>query len=559
MWGSDLIAKAIVDLGFSFAAINPGASFRGLHDSLVNDSDQAIPFVVCLHEEHAIALAHGWSKVTGKPSLAIVHSNVGLMHATMAIYNAWVDRAPVVVLNASGPLDADHRRPWIEWIHTSQDHGALVRNFTKWDDAPASAPASVDALAEAVMLSSVAPTGPTFVCLDVGVQEALLPSPSYKVPALKAGNTVIPAPEAVQRVVTRLAECRRIAMLVGRTAVDTEAWRARIRLAETLNAAVITDIKTSAGFPLSHPNHVGAPGFSLDQEQVATLNKADAIIALDWIDLDNTLRRLDSRPFVAAASLDPLAARGWVKTTFRPPAVDELFLVTTDALVGALLDALPRNGADMALELWWKAAGPVQAPAHAEAASLSDPAYANIASGIAAIREEMPVSITRYPLGWPPALTSFEEPLDYVGRDGGEGLASGPGIAVGVAYALKESGRLTVAVLGDGDFLMGNTSLWTAAAENLPLLIVVAANGVYGNDVVHQERIAKDRGRPIERKWVGQRIDHPRIGIAELAAALGLRYTRCVSGQEIERAMLEGARYARKGRPALIEVSMTAA
>ncbi|MBU1769718.1 MAG: thiamine pyrophosphate-binding protein, partial [Alphaproteobacteria bacterium] len=143
LWASDAIAEMIRALDIPYVLLNPGSSFRGLHDSLVNHLGNIDPqMLVVLHEEHAVAIAHGYAKVTGKPLAAIVHSNVGLMHASMAIFNAWVDRVPVLVLGATGPVDAAKRRPWIDWMHTAQDQGALVRDFSKWDAQPASVAAS---------------------------------------------------------------------------------------------------------------------------------------------------------------------------------------------------------------------------------------------------------------------------------------------------------------------------------------------------------------------------------------------------------------------------------
>src|SRR5262249_3749611 len=138
-YGSDVAAEALRDLNVPYIALNPGASFRGLHDSIVNYLGNSKPqMLLCLHEESAVGIAHGYAKVTDKAMAVAVHSNVGLMHASMAIFNAWCDRLPVVVLGATGPVDAAKRRPWIDWIHTSRDQGALVRHYTKWDDQPAS-------------------------------------------------------------------------------------------------------------------------------------------------------------------------------------------------------------------------------------------------------------------------------------------------------------------------------------------------------------------------------------------------------------------------------------
>ena len=144
-WVSDAVAEMLRRLGIDYVALVPGSSYRGLHDSLVNYLGNSRPqMLVCLHEEHAVAIAHGYSKVTEKPMAAAVHANVGLMHATMAIYDAWCDRAPVIVLGATGPVDAAKRRPWIDWIHTAQDQGALIRSYVKWDDQPGSAAAAVE-------------------------------------------------------------------------------------------------------------------------------------------------------------------------------------------------------------------------------------------------------------------------------------------------------------------------------------------------------------------------------------------------------------------------------
>ncbi len=172
IWGSDAIAAAIRELNIPYVALNPGSSYRGLHDSLVNYLGNRRPrMLLCLHEESAVALAHGWAKVTGRPMLAIVHANVGLMHATMAIFNAWCDRAPVIVLGATGALDATRRRPWIEWIHTARDQGALIRNFSKWDDQPSSIGAAQEAILRANMIAQTAPRGPVYLNFDLALQE----------------------------------------------------------------------------------------------------------------------------------------------------------------------------------------------------------------------------------------------------------------------------------------------------------------------------------------------------------------------------------------------------
>src|SRR3954462_15466744 len=183
-WVSDAVAEMLRALGVPYIALNPGASYRGLHDSLVNHLGNDRPeIVVCLHEEHAVAVAHGYAKVTGRPMAAGLHANVGLMHATMALFNAFCDRVPLIALGATGPVDASLRRPWIDWIHTAADQGALGRPFVEWDDQPASAAAAVEALARADQLTRTYPAAPVYVCLDAALQESEL-APGLALPDL---------------------------------------------------------------------------------------------------------------------------------------------------------------------------------------------------------------------------------------------------------------------------------------------------------------------------------------------------------------------------------------
>src|SRR5215468_5325571 len=177
-FGSDVVAEVLRDLDIPYIALNPGASYRGLHDSLVNHIGNSKPqMLLCLHEEAAVAIAHGYAKVTGKAMAAAVHSNVGLFHATMAIFNAWCDRMPVIILGATGPVDAAKRRPWIDWIHTAADQGAIIRSYTKWDDQPASPAAARESVLRATWMANTAPRGPVYINLDAEMQEAKLAEP----------------------------------------------------------------------------------------------------------------------------------------------------------------------------------------------------------------------------------------------------------------------------------------------------------------------------------------------------------------------------------------------
>src|SRR5882762_4936251 len=293
-FGSDVVAEALRDLDIPYIALNPGASYRGLHDSLVNHIGNASPqMLLCLHEESAVAIAHGYAKVTGKAMAAAVHSNVGLFHATMAVFNAWCDRMPVVILGATGPVDAAKRRPWIDWIHTARDQGAIVRNYTKWDDQPASPAAAREALLRASWIANTAPMGPVYINLDAEMQEAKLaePLPPIDVARYMPPATPAASAEQIKEAAAMLKAAKHPVMVVGRVSRSVEGWNDRIALAEAINAKVITDLKIGCGFPTDHPLHAGAPASSaLVPEAIEAIKAADVILALDWVDLAGGLR-----------------------------------------------------------------------------------------------------------------------------------------------------------------------------------------------------------------------------------------------------------------------------
>ncbi|MER3460897.1 MAG: hypothetical protein C4303_07265, partial [candidate division GAL15 bacterium] len=177
-YGSDLIVELMRRCGVDYAALNPGATFRGIHDSLVNYAGNRAPeLVLCTHEEIAVAVAHGYAKAAHRPMVALVHDVVGLQHASMAIFNAWCDREPVLVVGGTGPMDAAQRRPWIDWVHTAHLQANLIRDYVKWDDQPASLAAIPESFFRAYRLATQEPQGPVYLCYDAALQEARLEQP----------------------------------------------------------------------------------------------------------------------------------------------------------------------------------------------------------------------------------------------------------------------------------------------------------------------------------------------------------------------------------------------
>jgi thiamine pyrophosphate-dependent acetolactate synthase large subunit-like protein len=515
-FGSDVVAETLRALDMPYIAVTPGASYRGLHDSIVNYLGNSTPqMLLCIHEESAVAIAHGYAKVTGKAMAAAVHSNVGLQHATMAMFNAWCDRMPMLVLGATGPVDAVKRRPWIDWIHTARDQGALIREYTKWDDQPASPGAAREALLRGTWIANTAPQGPVYINLDAEMQEAKLAEP---LPPIDAGRYMPPIATAapallLQQAAAMLKSAKHVVILAGRASRSLEAWNARIALAEALDASVVTDLKIGASFPTDHPLHAGAPR-DVTADTITALRNADVILSLDWVDLAGALRHAGPSPAakIIAVSLDHRIHNGWSMDYQALPPVDLFLSADPDLVVPELLNAVGPSGKS-------SIAGQSRAPsATRQSAELTNE---SIAHALRKVVGDRPVSLTHLPISWEDRWWTFHHPLDYLGSDGGGGVGGGPGISVGAALALKNSGRLPVAICGDGDFLMGVTAVWTAVHYEIPLLFVIANNRSFYNDELHQERMARMRARPVENKWIGQRMADPEIDLAAMGRAQG--------------------------------------
>ena len=565
-WGSDALAELLSRLDLRYLALVPGSSYRGLHDSLVNYNGNRDPrMLVCLHEEHAVAIAHGYAKVTGRPMAVAVHSNVGLMHATMAIYNAWCDRVPMLIIGATGPVDAARRRPWIDWIHTSADQGALIRPYVKWDDQPASVEAALDSLAQAYSITRAAPSAPVYVCLDVSLQEQPVAAPPA-IPDVRRDRSPRshgPDAEAVRATLECLGQARRPLFLFGRASRDERDWDRRVALAERYGALVLSDLKNGAVFPTSHPLHPDPPGIFLPAASAELIGAADLILSLDWTDLAGTLSAAASHGHPASARIvsctsDSALRNGWSKDSFGPAPVDMSVPADPDLLVRALVEAAGPEPGEPAKPAAWPASDGAPAPSRSPAGHDGDGdgiSMHDLAEALTGALAGSPACLVRVPLGWHGADLEAAHPLDYLGMDGGAGIGSGPGMAVGAALALEGTGRLPVAVLGDGDFLMGGTAVWTAARYRLPLLIVVANNSSFHNDVVHAERMASQRQRPASNTWIGQAIADPDPDLPAFARSLGFHAVGQVRDRSaLPVALAAAVAAARSGQCALIDV-----
>src|SRR5712671_7025110 len=300
-WQSDVIVDMIKAYDFPFITLNPGASFRGLHDSLVNYGDNKPPMMLCNHEEIAVQIAHGYAKATGKPAAVILHNLVGLLHACMAIYYAYLDRVPIFIMGATGPMDEAKRRPHIDWTHTALVQGNAVRDYTKWDYQPTSIHGVPESFARSYSVMMTEPKGPIYMCYDAAMQEApmidtvaLPPDFAVHVPAPMA-----PDPRAIETIADKLLKAEHPMLLAEYAGRRPNGFNNIVELAETTGSAV-WDVNNALNFPNKHPLCL-----SMDKPSLKT---TDLIVGLDVKDWEKQLTELNnakrSREFLPPASCD---------------------------------------------------------------------------------------------------------------------------------------------------------------------------------------------------------------------------------------------------------------
>ncbi len=429
----------------------------------------------------------------------------------------------------------------------------MVRNFIKWDAQPASVAAAQEAMLRAAQIATTAPQGPVYVCFDAALQESKLtekpvrPDPArYKAPA-----PARPSDAAIAQAAEWLSSAKRPVLLMGRVSRSEAGWAERIKLAETLNAEVLTDLKVGAAFPTDHPLHAASCGLFLSAASMAVLRDADVVLSLDWVDLAGTLKQAwGNEPVISRViqvSVDQYSHNGWSMDHQGLPPVD-LYLLSEPEPAVTLLNqhVKPR-----------KVAASAKAPAPAAPASNADGSLTVplVAQALKRALKDETICLMRLPLSWSGEMWDFKHPLDFLGYDGGGGIGSGPGMAIGSALALKGTDRLPVAVIGDGDYMMGVNALWTASNAQIPLLIIVVNNRSFFNDEVHQERVARQRSRPVENKWIGQRISNPASDLAMLARGQGMHGIGPVeTAADLEKALAEGIRAVRAGSAVVIDV-----
>ena len=573
--GGDFMVDVLKSLNFEYIASNPGSSFRGVHESIVNYGNNRMPeFITCCHEESAVAMAHAYFKAEGKPMAVLCHGTVGLQHAAMAIYNAYCDRVPVYIL-AGNSLDATMRRPGVEWAHSVQDAASMVRDFIKWDDTPVSLPHFAESAVRAYKIAMTPPMMPVLVVIDGGLQEDPIPAEiasRLRVPKLTVATPPQGDSGAVAEAARLLVNAQNPVIVADRLARTPAGIARLVELADTLQAPVV-DQHGRMNFPSRH---------ALNQTESASqlIANADVILGLELTDFWGTVsafrdalhRTSRSRIQPGTRLISITAVDLYTKSNFqdfqRYPEVDVAMAADAEATLPALTEACRRLVTDDRRRVFGERRQRLeQAHARAREASRVEASYAWDATPIstgrmaaeiwAQIRTEdwSLVSESGNSSGWAFRLWDFDKHYQHLGDSGGAGVGYGAPAAVGGALAHKKHGRLSVNIQGDGDLLYAPGVLWTAAHHQIPLLTVMHNNRAYHQEVMHIQRMANRHNRGITRAHIGTTIDNPNVDFAKIAQGMGVHAQGPITNpSELGPAIRRALDVVKRGEPSLIDV-----
>jgi acetolactate synthase I/II/III large subunit len=571
--GSDFMVDVIKSLGVEYIFANPGSSFRGIHESVINYGGNSAPeFITCMHEDSSVAMANGYAKIEGKPVVVCAHGTVGIQHAAMSIYNAYCDQAPVIIL-AGSISDAAERRGRIEWLHSAQDVAAMVRDFTKWDDNPQSLQHFAESFVRGYQLAMTPPMMPVLLTADGVLQEnPIEDAASLRIPKLGKLNPPAGDINAVSDLAKMLVAAENPLIVTSRSARTPEGLRLLVELAELLQCGVV-DQQRRMNFPSRHPlsQTLRARGAVLD---------ADFILGLETYDFYGVVHTLGGqvkvvprsilKPGVKLASISSsdLFYKSNYQNFQRYQEVDFSIAADAEATLPGLIDAVKKLVTSDKKSAW-QARG-------AKLRELSGKALETTRTDASAAWDASPISTARmsaelwnavkgedwsfvsdpfWVSNWPLKLWDFTKHYQYIGGAGGEGVGYLAPATVGAAIANKKHGRLSVSIQSDGDLMYANGVLWTAAHHRVPLLMLMHNNRAYHQEIMQLQKMANQHNRGVERCGIGTTITDPNIDYAKLAQSMGVRAEGPIANPgDLGAAIRRGIDVVKRGDPYLIDV-----
>jgi acetolactate synthase-1/2/3 large subunit len=571
--GSDFMVDVLKSLGIEYVASNPGSSFRGLHESVINYGGNKNPeFITCCHEESAVAMAHGYSKIEGKPMAVFLHGDVGLQHGSMAIYNAFCDRVPIYLI-AGNALDINARRPGVEWDHSVQDAAAIVRDSLKWDDVPISLDHFAESAVRAYKIAMTPPMAPVLLIADGELQEGAIDDDAkINIPKLTRAMPPQGDSGSIAEAARMLVAAENPVILLERTARTPDGLKYAVELAELLQAPVV-DLGARMNFPSQHP-------LNQTERTRAVIAGADVILGLEALNFWGTINSYrdqlhrSSEPIVKkdvkliSISASDLYMKSNYQDFQRYTEVDLAMAADAEATMPPLIEAIKRLLTDDKKRAFADR-GKKLATQHDDALrrSRDEAAFAWDASPITtarlcaeiygAIKNEdwsLVCEVSPWVNRWPLRLWNFDKHYQYIGNSGGFGVGYGAPAALGAALANKKHGRLTVTIQNDGDLMYAPGVLWTSAHHRIPLLSVMHNNRAYHQELMHVQRMADRHSRGVDRASIGTTLTDPNINFAMVAKGMGVYSEGPIEDpKDLGAAIKRAVDVVKRGEPALVE------
>jgi acetolactate synthase-1/2/3 large subunit len=569
--GSDYMVDVFKSLGMTYIAAMPGSTFRGIQESFVNYGGNTKPeWITVLHEEISGAMAHGYAKAAGKPMAIIVHNTVGLQHASMALYNAWADRVPIFVL-VGNVADAATRRPGAEWNHSAIDIAELVRGYIKYDDSPVSLTHFRDSLQRAYSIMMTPPMGASMIVVDGDLAEAPMHGPAPAIATLHAVRPPVADPDTIATLATMLVTASDPVLVSGRHARTPQGMTNLVRLAELLQAPTIDQIGRM-NFPTDH--------YLNQSYNASVIRSADLVLNLendnlfgvvgDVIDHVERTTRMKIKPGTKVVDINSelLAGGGNYQDKQRFFSPDLSIGADAEASLPQLIAAVEkamtasRSAQNAARAAKWSTAFTARRLADKEDAAVGwDAMPVSVPRMCMEIWHQIKhedwslVSMTTFLSAWPQRLWDMNKHHQYIGHSGGAGVGYQLGAAVGAALANKEHGRLSVNIIGDGEFNCMPGALWTLAHHRIPLLTVIHNNRAWHQELMHVTRVADRRDRNPAGASIGTTMDDPAIDYAKVAQGFGVYAEGPITDpSRLAAAIARALKIVKAGQPALLDV-----
>jgi acetolactate synthase I/II/III large subunit len=569
--GSDYMVDCLKHVGFDYLTCMPGSTFRGIHESIINYGGNAKPEMLsAVHEEISAAMAHGYAKMAGKPMAILIHNTVGLQHASMAIYNAYADRVPMLIL-VGNIADASTRRPGVEWFHTATDVAAIVRGYIKYDAQPASLQSFGDEIMKASSLAMTPPFEPTLVIVDADLAEAPMGAAPLPMPKFVPVRPAVADPAALADVAKLLVNAQNPVIVADRAAHSQAGMDHLAALAESLQIPVI-DLANRMNFATNHHLYQTWDRSLIAQADVILgleLTDLFAVVA-DVADLPERVTTMKIKPTCTVISMSSMYNQGsgnyQDQQRFYEPAM---------AIAGDVEASLPylNEAVNRAITSDRRAQNAARAAHFSDAftkrrqENLAQAAIGWDASPISVARmcaetwalvkndDFSLVSATGFQSQWPQRLWDLTKYHHYNGDAGAYGVGYGMPAAVGAALAARDQGRYSVNFQGDGDLMVAPGSLWTAAHHKIPLLTIVHNNRAWHQETMHVQRMADRRERQPEHAKVGTLIGNPDIDYTKLALSFGVFADGPVTQPgQLGPALARALKVVKSGMPALVDV-----